>query len=328
MVVEVRADAGGVDEDVDRELLQVLAGADAREHEQLRGVDRAGAEDDLAAGDDGGVREQVRRQVVDADRAALLVEEHLAGPAVRADLEVRPAVDDRVQIGVRRRHPRVVGARVDLEPARAVGHRVTRVEGRRRQAGLRRRLEDGHAAGVLGRDRADVHRPVAAVVVAGGIVGLQALDERPALVRAPARVAHRGPLVEILARRPEGDARVVRRAPAQHLGAGVAQERVALLLGLDEVVPVVARVQEVHPVLEAQDRVVVDVRRACLDEADPHVRILRQPRRDDAPGGPAAGDDVVELVSGGHGATSAIAGCGRSSIIALCSARTSIGVRL
>ena len=220
------------------------------------------------------------------------------------------------------------GPRVDLEPAGPVGDGVARVELRRRQAGLGGRLEDGDAAGVVRRDGADVDRTAAPVVVAGRVVGLQALDERPALLRAPALAAHRRPLVEVLARRPEGDARVVRRAPAEHLGASVAQEAVALLLGLDQVVPVVAGVQQVHPVLEAQDRGVVDVGRAGLEQADRHVGVLGQPRRDHAAGGPAAGDDVVELPLGDHGATSAISGSGRSIAALLCSARTSIGVRL
>ena len=56
--------------------------------------------------------------------------------------------------------------------------------------------------------------------------------------------------------------------PPSTLARAWRRNELPLLLGLDQVVPVVARVQQVHPVLEAQDRVVVDVRRAGLEQAD------------------------------------------------------------
>ena len=51
---------------------------------------------------------------------------------------------------------------------------------------------------------------------------------------------------------PEGDAGVVRGAAAQHLGAGVAHEGVAVLLRFDRVVPVVAGLQQLHPAVQLQ----------------------------------------------------------------------------
>ena len=163
-----------------------------------------------------------------------------------------------------------------------------------------RRLEQRDAAGVRRRHGADVHRPRAPVVLARAVVGLELGDQRPALGRAPALAAHRRPLVEVLLGRPEGDARVVRRAPAEHLGAGVAQERVALLLRLDQVVPVIARVEQVHPVLEREDRLVVDVGRPGLDQADRDRGVLAEAGREHAARGPASGDDVVELARVDH----------------------------
>ena len=194
----------------------------------------------------------------------------------------------------------------------------------RGQPGLRRRLQHRDAARIVGRDRPDVHRTVAAVMVAGPVVGLQALDQRPAVGRAPALAAHRRPLVEVLLRRPERDAGVVRRAPAEHLRARVAHEAVASGLRLDRVIPVVARVEQVHPVLEAQDPRVVDVRRARLQKAYGDVRILGQPGRDHTARGSAAGDHIVELAGVDHGAISPIAGrWSRSGALARCSSSTS-----
>ena len=53
MVLEVRADARQVDPALDADLGEVVARADAREHQQLRAVDRAAAEQHLAGGADG-----------------------------------------------------------------------------------------------------------------------------------------------------------------------------------------------------------------------------------------------------------------------------------
>ena len=52
VVLEVLADAGGVDADVDAHLAQVGARADAREHEDLRAADGAGRQDHLGVGGD------------------------------------------------------------------------------------------------------------------------------------------------------------------------------------------------------------------------------------------------------------------------------------
>ena len=90
MVLQVGADAGPVGDHIDAVLLQVLAGADAGEHENLRRVDGGRREDDLAPGADA------------ADRAAGLVLD--AGGA--------PAFDD---------HPANVG--VGLQPEVAALHR-------------------------------------------------------------------------------------------------------------------------------------------------------------------------------------------------------------
>jgi hypothetical protein len=52
VVLEVRADAGAVGDDGEAVLGEVGGGAYAREHQELRRVDRGGGEDDLGAGGD------------------------------------------------------------------------------------------------------------------------------------------------------------------------------------------------------------------------------------------------------------------------------------
>ena len=48
VVLQVGADAGQVGDDVDAEPAQLVAAADAGEHQQLRRIDRAAADDHLA----------------------------------------------------------------------------------------------------------------------------------------------------------------------------------------------------------------------------------------------------------------------------------------
>ena len=52
MVLEVPTDTGEVDGDVDAEAVELVGRSDAREHQQLGRVEHAGAQDELALGDD------------------------------------------------------------------------------------------------------------------------------------------------------------------------------------------------------------------------------------------------------------------------------------
>ena len=70
VVLEVLAHAGRVVDDVDAVAAQQLLVADAGELQQLRGVDRAAAEDHLAGVD--GAAQPAAAEVVDADRALAL----------------------------------------------------------------------------------------------------------------------------------------------------------------------------------------------------------------------------------------------------------------
>ena len=139
------------------------------------------------------------------------------------------------------------------------------------------------------------------------VVGLQASQQRPALIGAPARAAQRRPLVEVLPGGPERDAGVVRRASAQHLRPGVAQEGVPALLRLNRVVPVVSGAEQLHPAVEPQDDRVVHVGGSGLQQAHCHRRVLRQAGGQRAASGPTPDDDVVERGDGDrHGASSGL----------------------
>ena len=94
MVGEVHADHRGLGDHRDLHELELLGAADAREHQQLRAVVRAAADDDLALG--AVVGQLVEPQPLDADRARAL-EEELQRLHVRVDGEVRP-VHRRVQV--------------------------------------------------------------------------------------------------------------------------------------------------------------------------------------------------------------------------------------
>ena len=86
VVVQVLADPGQVGDDVDPDRAQMLGGPDSGEQEQLRGADRAAADDDLI-----GVR-ACRCAPIDADAARAVEEQALCGRAGH-DLETLVGLD-------------------------------------------------------------------------------------------------------------------------------------------------------------------------------------------------------------------------------------------
>lgn len=115
MVVEVLADAREVGDHVDAEVTKVRCGTNARQHQQLRGVDDAGRQDDLALN-----AEDVLRPVllVDDARGAGSLESDSRDEGPGDDAQVRATPNLIRQIGVRR-GPAGTG---DEERLEAVGH--------------------------------------------------------------------------------------------------------------------------------------------------------------------------------------------------------------
>ena len=99
VVLEVATDAGQFDGDVDAEAVELVGRPDAREHQQLGGVEHAGAQDQLALGDD--PLDGAGPLDLDADAAATL-DEQASGRAPGADDEVRVPLGRRRGRRVRR----------------------------------------------------------------------------------------------------------------------------------------------------------------------------------------------------------------------------------
>ena len=74
-----------------------------------------------------------------------------------------------------------------------------------------------------------------------------------------------------------------------------------MLLLLDRVVPVEPGFEELHPPVEAEDDILVDIGGTGLEQADGDVRVLAQASGDRGSGRSASDDDVVKAVRGIHG---------------------------
>ena len=214
-----------------------------------------------------------------AGGALVLAEQHAFDLRAREDREVLP-VRGGVQVAHRRRRPRTVLTGVDLEEVRTLGHGLAGVEVRPGDAGGLGGVQYGHAARVRRRDLTQAHGTVVTVVGPGVLVVLEFLVQPEGQLRVPAlRAVHALPLVEVLRGGPERDARVVRRAAPEHLGACHAHERVPAVLRFDLVVPVVAGLEQFHPPVQLQHLGVVGVVAARLEQGDTHIRVLTEPRR-------------------------------------------------
>ena len=182
MVAQVLADAGQRAAHLDAERLQPLGLADARQLEQLRAVDRAGADHDIARR-----RRLVHRAVhrIAHAGAARAVEDQALGQRLGHDAEVGP-LGGRIEIAARRAHA-LAGDDRRLAHDDAV-LRGAVVVGIVRDAdfggGLDQRLEDRLARRRIG----DPDRPVTAAepVVAATLVALHALEEGQHVGVAPA----------------------------------------------------------------------------------------------------------------------------------------------
>ena len=296
VVLQVFAHTGGIHADLHPVLLQLLRRADAREHQQFGRIDGTGGDHDLfACVELVGLAEPV---VDDGHTGApvLLVEgQHLrAQPGQQ--VEVLP-VGNRVDIGHRAGGAGSIGPAVNLEKVRTVGDGFVVVELRPRDARLFGGVQYCHTAGVR---RGDVHQVDGpGISVVRGVrprvlVGLQLFVQPEGGLGVPAGgPVLRLPFVQVLARRPEGNARVVAGAAAHHLGAGVAHERVAVLLLLDRVVPVVTGFEQFHPAVQLQDLVDSPVIGPGFDQGHLQGGILAESRGDRGARGSTADDDVV-----------------------------------
>src|SRR5581483_4452029 len=216
MVAQVLSDARQVVAHLDAEALEALGLADARQLQELRRGDGAGAHDHLARG--------TRLALPAADgiahaHAAAAVENEALGQRVRLDREVRARAGG-IEVASRRAHaPALVdrGLRhgdAFLIPAVvvAVGLDPDGLGG----------LEEAVVEPPALVDVRDLQRAFAAADLAvAACVGLHALEDRQHVLVAPAAVAELGPMIVILplAAHPHhavDGARAAEHAPARH----------------------------------------------------------------------------------------------------------------
>src|SRR5947207_8175753 len=192
----------------------MLLRTDPRQHQQLRRVDRAAAEDDLASG-----ARLVLAPVAperDADGAAAF-EQDLVAERFGDDLQIAP-LHRRAQIADRGRAAAAV-ARRRLVIADAVLTRAVEIIVARK-AKRDRGIDEGFADRVMLRHIGYAKRSAGAVeLVAATRLVLGALEIRQHVVERPAGIAELAPMVEILGLSTNIDHAVDRGRTAEHLAA-------------------------------------------------------------------------------------------------------------
>jgi hypothetical protein len=263
--------------------------ADPRQHQKLRRIDDAAAQQHLALGP--GRPRFAAQDMLDPDRAARV--EHDAVDA-RAGLDGEVgAAQRRPQIGLGGAAAPAVADRL-LHPPKpfllgaVVVGRLRHLQRRAgREAGLDQRVRKGR--GPHGE------RPVAAAIVAGaGLPCFLPAEIGQHLGMGPALAPRRGPPVVIAPVAANIGHRVDRRRAADHLAAGALDAPpVESRLRLGEVHPVVQPLFEDAAPADRDLDPRVAVPAAGLQQQHPGLGILGQPPRQGAAGGAGADDDVV-----------------------------------
>ena len=299
VVLEVLADAGEVVHHVHAERLELARVADPRELEELRGVDRAAAEDHLAPAD---LAQLAALERLDADGAARF-EEDPGDELTRLDGQVRP-VQHGMEVGACRA-PAAAAADVAVERGEALLAVAVDVVGQR-VARLLHRLEEGPEERARCRAALEPERALApAPLVAAREAALHALEVRKAVSVVPGlHPGVGGPALEVERVAPLEDHPVDARGAAEHLAARVVDAAaVHVRLGLRLVHPVVALVadRERKRGGHVDERVEDPIAATGLEHEHARRRVLAQPVRERAARGPSADDD--EIVCHRHRAT-------------------------
>ena len=303
MVAKVLPDTRGVLHDGDPELAQVIGRPDAREHEQLRRGDGAGAEDDLL-----GLHRVLVAPALDLHAGGpVAVEQYAVHGAVGPDGQVEP-VSRLAQVADCGAEPDAVRV-VQRQGAYAGGIGVVVVWAVGEALG-----PAGVVEGLLVRtprlspEPVRHYRAVGAmeVVVECG-VGLQPAKIGQQLVEAPLIVAQGGPAIVVLGDPSQEDLAVDGAGAARDLAPGD-QHRLRGLGGFADEVPVVVAGHDVggggvailQLVGEALEVRVVGPR---LQQQHRASRVLAQARGQDRARRAGSDDDVVVL----HGGSSTVA---------------------
>jgi hypothetical protein len=201
----------------------------------------------------------------------------------------------RVQVGTPGRHAQTARGG-DLVVAYALGRGAVEA-GIERQTGLGAGAQEALAKGMrITRHVAHLQRACApAQFVVAVRAAFEALEVRQHLAPAPARVAQRAPVVEILGLATHEDHRIDRTRAAEHLAARpIALPAGQARLGLGAVHPVQARVVERQAVANRHADLKTPVAAAGLEQQHAVPSAGRQARGQHAAGRARADDDVVE----------------------------------
>ncbi len=297
VVLQVGADAGEVRNDRQVEPAQGVGLADAGQHQELRRIDRAAAQDHFAPG----ARE--------AHRAAAGVFDPDCAPAFEYDAQ-RQAARQHAQVGTPHGRPQIGAHRAPATAAqRGLVHRaepflpeavhVARVG----ITGLLGCFDEGMKQRIAHRGRRDRQRSAGAVVVVGSLQAVFAAHE----VRQAVRVRPVGqsrplrPAVVVERMAPDVDHSVDRRRAAQHPAArAIHPASVHRGLGFGVVVPVVAVVRERHRKRRRHPDENAVIGPSGLQHGQLHIRVLAQAVGQHAAGRPGPDDHVVEFLAGPH----------------------------
>ena len=290
MILQILADAGKMVSYFDARLLQLLAVANAGEHQEARTLDRTGGENDLPLRADLAQRTLV--PVFDADRA-LALEQHARRVGVGDHGQIRARVH-RLQIAARRAAAPATFLR-HLERPDALWTLAVEILVER-EAGFKPGVDEDIGQPVGAAQVGHIERPARAVIRRrAAFLVLRALEVRQHVGERPARIAERRPFVVVGGMSAQVAHGVRRTAAAQRAATRPEHAPAAhLRLALGVEIPVEGLAAH-HP--DDAHRHVdqrMAIGRSRFQQTDRDVTLFAQAVSQNAAGRTAADDDVIE----------------------------------
>ena len=274
-------------------LAERRAVADARQHQQLRGLERAGGDDHLAPRAD--LLQLLALAVFDADRA-LALEQDAGGVRAGLDAQIGAAAHMRMEIGARRAPAFAVLLRqlIDAEAFVVLGIEVVADP----ELALARALQKDLLHRIVGAQFVDGERAALAVILAVEIgVVFRAFEIGQHVGIRPAGIAECGPLIVVAAVAADIDHGVDRGGAAEPLAARlIADAAVEALLRHGVEGPVVDLAGDHQHQRERRGHHPIVVPAAGVQHRHRGVGILGEPARHRAAAGTAAHHDKIECI--------------------------------
>ena len=271
MVLQILPDPRQIGDNGNAVPRQYAGGADAREHQDLRGADCSGAQDDLP----GSLRYRDAPAALVGDPCRPLANEgDLVDQAVGLDGQIR-ALHRGLQECIRGAPAPAVALRDMGQPNPVLGRAIDVVDPVEAQmlAGSDERLGE-RIGGALARDVERTTGTVERGIATLAVEGLALLEVRQHVVKAPARVAELAPLVVVARVAAHIHHGVHRRGAAENLAARpVAGATARLRLGLGQVVPVEVAMEQLGEGGRDAD-FLLPVGPACLEQENTIAQVL------------------------------------------------------